>query len=28
MSKGVSQEHREPDAGKPARPDLTERGGE
>ena len=28
MSKGVSQEHREPDAGKPARPVLTERGGE
>ena len=28
MSKGASQEHREPDAGKPARPDLTERGGE
>lgn len=26
MSKSVSQEHREPDAGKPARPDLTERG--
>ncbi|WP_293149993.1 MULTISPECIES: reverse transcriptase domain-containing protein [unclassified Microcoleus] len=25
MSKGASQEHREPDAGKPARPDLTER---
>ena len=28
MSKGASQEHREPDAGKPARPDLTERCGE
>jgi len=27
MSKGASQEHREPDAGKPARPDLTERCG-
>lgn len=26
MSKGVSQDYREPDAGKPARPDLTERG--
>jgi RNA-directed DNA polymerase len=25
MSKSASQEHREPDAGKPARPDLTER---
>ena len=28
MSKGVSQDYREPDAGKPARPDLTGRGGE
>ena len=28
MSKGASQEHRELGAGKPARPDLTERGGE
>ncbi|MEG3857817.1 group II intron reverse transcriptase/maturase [Microcoleus sp. herbarium12] len=28
MSKGASQEHREPDAGKPARPDLIERCGE
>ncbi|TAF48163.1 MAG: RNA-dependent DNA polymerase [Oscillatoriales cyanobacterium] len=27
MSKGASQEHREPDAGKPARPALTERCG-
>ena len=27
MSKGVSQEHREPDAVKVARPDLNERGG-
>lgn len=25
MSKGASQDYREPDAGKPARPDLTER---
>ena len=28
MSKGASQEHREPDARKRARPDLKERGGE
>lgn len=28
MSKGASQEYREPDAAKPARPVLTERGGE
>ena len=28
MSKGASQEHREPDARKRARPDLNERGGE
>jgi len=28
MSKGASQEHREPNAGKPARSVLTERGGE
>ncbi len=27
MSKGTSQDYREPDAGKPARPDLTGRGG-
>ncbi len=28
MSKGTSQDYRKLDAGKPARPDLTERGGE
>jgi hypothetical protein len=26
MSKGASQDYREPDAAKAARPDLTERG--